>query len=129
MSKSKAILAKNLSSEAYHIMHEKGTEIPFSGKLLYEKRGGSYSCANCGAELFSSSAKYDSGSGWPSFTSPLSPKKIISRIDRSYEMTRVEVACASCGAHLGHVFEDGPKDSGGQRYCINSISLDFKEVK
>lgn len=115
-----------LSPEQYHVCREKGTEAPFSGKLLHNKETGIYTCACCGAELFDSSTKFDSGTGWPSFWDVLDPTKVKLITDHSHGMTRIEVTCANCGAHLGHVFPDGP-DPTGQRYCINSVSLDFKK--
>lgn len=101
--------------------------MPFSGQLLHEKREGSFVCKNCGQELFASGTKFDSGTGWPSFTEPANRKNVLLKADASHGMVRTEVACASCGAHLGHVFDDGPQDKGGQRYCINSACLVFKE--
>lgn len=107
-------------------MFEKGTEAPFSGGLLHEYRDGSFRCANCGVELFSSGTKFESGSGWPSFTEPANFNHVNLTTDTSHGMIRTEVSCANCGVHLGHMFDDGPADAGGQRYCINSVCLDFK---
>jgi peptide-methionine (R)-S-oxide reductase len=115
-----------LSQEQRHVMFEKGTEAPFSGALLYEKCHGDFTCANCGEVLFSSITKFDSGSGWPSFTEPANRAHVTLSTDTTYGMIRTEVTCAHCGAHLGHVFDDGPVEAGGQRYCINSVCLDFK---
>ncbi len=115
-----------LSDEQKRILFEKGTEAPFSGALLQEKRSGDFVCANCGKVLFSSDTKFDSGSGWPSFTEPKNLENVKLTTDTSHDMVRTEVSCANCGGHLGHVFDDGPRDRGGQRYCINSLSLEFK---
>ncbi len=113
-----------LSPVKYQVLREGGTERAFSGELNLEKRDGDFHCSGCGALLFRSSDKYDSGSGWPSFTHPASPDAISEYHDISHGMTRVEVRCAQCDGHLGHVFPDGP-GPGGLRYCINSVSLDF----
>lgn len=115
----------NLTDEEKHIMFEGGTEAPFSGELLHEKRPGQFVCKNCGSELFASGTKFDSGSGWPSFTEPVNREHVLLRQDNSHGMARTEVVCKNCGVHLGHVFPDGPKDKGGQRYCINSACLMF----
>ncbi len=117
---------KILPPERYHILRQKGTEIPFTGKLLNNKMAGTYKCAGCGQPLFSSETKFDSGSGWPSFSAPISEENVDRRSDRSMFMSRTEVLCSRCGGHLGHVFDDGPKPTG-LRYCINSGSLDFEE--
>jgi peptide-methionine (R)-S-oxide reductase len=117
---------EELSAEQFHICRQKGTEAPFTGALLHNKEEGIYTCACCGAELFDSSTKFDSGSGWPSFWDVLDPTKVKLITDHSHGMTRIEVTCANCGAHLGHVFPDGP-DPTGQRYCINSVSLGFEK--
>ena len=121
---------QKLSPEQYAILREKGTEAPFSGALLHEKRRGMYRCAACGALLFSSDAKYDSGSGWPSFDTAI-PGAIIKTPDDSHGMHRTEATCANCGSHLGHVFDDLPPerqvDKAEGRYCINSVCLAFDE--
>lgn len=116
----------NLTDEQKHVMFEKGTEAPFSGALLHESRKGAFTCANCGEVLFSSDTKFDSGSGWPSFTEPANLAHVNLSTDTTHGMVRTEVSCAHCGAHLGHVFDDGPRAAGGQRYCINSLCLNFK---
>lgn len=120
-----AELRARLTPEQYHVTQEKGTERAFTGQYAYNKDKGVYACVVCGNELFSSDQKYDSGSGWPSFWLPLAGDHVRTKVDRSHGMNRTEVECANCGAHLGHVFEDGPQPSG-LRYCINSVSLGFK---
>lgn len=107
------------------VMFEGGTEPPFSGALDLEFRAGDYFCNNCHARLFDSNAKFDSGCGWPSFTTPSDADNVRLLLDESHDMIRTEVRCAHCDAHLGHVFGDGPTDQGGKRYCINSVSLSF----
>lgn len=114
-----------LSAEQYRILRQAGTEPPFSGDLNGEKRKGMYVCAGCGTELFVSNDKYDSGSGWPSFTAPADSESIDEHADQSHGMSRVEIRCSACEGHLGHVFPDGPGPSG-LRYCVNSASLDFQ---
>ena len=119
---------KTLTPEQYHIMREKGTERAFSGPFLDNHDDGLYHCAACDAPLFKSDAKFESGSGWPSFYEPATPTSVTEHEDRSYGMRRVEVTCTQCGAHLGHVFPDGPQPTG-QRFCINGTALGFsKEV-
>ena len=114
---------EKLTPEEYHILREKGTERPFTGEYDKFYEDGTYKCAGCGTELFSSSSKYDSGCGWPAFYEAL-PEKIEESEDNSFGMKRIEITCENCGGHLGHVFNDGPQPSG-LRYCVNSISLDF----
>ncbi|MBU3673042.1 MAG: peptide-methionine (R)-S-oxide reductase MsrB [Sinobacteraceae bacterium] len=120
-----AELRERLSPLAYDVTRNKGTERAFTGAYTYHKEHGVYACACCGAELFASGTKYDSGSGWPSFWTPLAGERVREHRDTSYGMVRIEVTCAQCDAHLGHVFPDGPQPTG-LRYCINSVSLDFK---
>lgn len=116
-----------LTPEQYRILREKGTERPFTSKFEDFYDGGTYTCAGCGNELFNSTSKFDSGCGWPSFYEALDSTKINTRMDYSHGMIRIEIMCAKCGGHLGHVFNDGPKDKTGLRYCVNGISLDFKK--
>lgn len=116
---------KELTPEQYHTLREAGTEAPFTGEYLNEHRGGMYQCGACGQELFSSETKFDSGSGWPSFTDPVNLEHVELVDDIGHGMTRTEVRCKRCGSHLGHVFPDGPGPQG-TRYCINSCALKFK---
>ena len=116
-------IKNKLTPEEYVVLREKGTEAPFSGKLLHEKRSGTYNCKVCGTPLFSSDAKFDSGTGWPSFDQAL-PGAVESIVDTSHGMNRTEIVCAKCKSHLGHVFDDGPTQTG-KRYCLNSVCLDL----
>lgn len=119
---------KTLTPEEFHVLREKGTERPFTGKYVDHKKKGTYVCAGCGKELFSSDTKFDSGTGWPSFWTPISEDSLEMKPANSLGMRRTEVLCSQCGGHLGHVFNDGPKPTG-QRFCINSAALHFKERK
>lgn len=115
-----------LTPEQYHILREKGTEAPYTGKFYASKEKGMYACAACGNLLFSSGSKFESGTGWPSFDSPVWDSSIEAKKDFSHGMLRAEVVCKKCGGHLGHVFDDGPSKTG-KRFCINSCALDFKK--
>ena len=119
-------LKQRLTPEQYHVTQEKGTERAFTGEYWNEKRDGVYKCVVCGEPLFGSDTKYESGTGWPSFFQPLDPNAVASEEDTSLGMRRTEVHCAKCGAHLGHIFPDGPQPTG-TRYCLNSCSLEFEE--
>ncbi len=120
---------RSLTPEEYHVLREKGTDPAFTGKYWDTTDQGTYVCRGCGHELFLSDTKYDAGCGWPSFYEPLNNETIESVPDHSFGMTRTEVKCRHCGAHLGHVFDDGPREHGGARYCINSTSLTLKKKK
>ena len=139
MNKTNEDWKKKLTPEEYRVMREKGTEAPFTGAYVHEHSAGMYRCKACGNELFSSDAKFDSGTGWPSFTEPANLEHIELKEDTSHgppspgfgraSMSRTEVLCKNCGAHLGHVFDDGPAKNGGKRYCINSVCLDLEKKK
>jgi peptide-methionine (R)-S-oxide reductase len=116
-----------LSAEQYYILRKKGTERPFTSALEDNYDGGMYTCAACGNELFASDAKFNSGCGWPSFYEAINPDKIVTKTDTTHGMIRTEIMCAKCGGHLGHVFDDGPKDKTGLRYCVNGVSLQFNK--
>lgn len=124
MDQDEDVWRSKLTPEQYRILREKGTERPFTGKYLHSKENGKFACAACGAPLFSSDTKFESGTGWPSFDKAL-PGAIVYHRDASHGMVRTEVTCANCGSHLGHVFDDGPTDTG-KRYCINSVCLNLK---
>jgi peptide-methionine (R)-S-oxide reductase len=115
-----------LDPERFHVLREKGTERPFTGELLHNKEKGTYVCGGCGLELFGSDTKFNSGSGWPSFSDVIDNENIRTERDTGFGMVRTEIMCARCGGHLGHVFDDGPEPTG-LRYCVNSLSLEFKE--
>lgn len=118
---------KELPPDVYNVTRAGGTEAPFTGKYWDEHAEGMYRCANCGQELFSSEAKFESGTGWPSFTDPVNLEHVELKEDRTAGMVRTEVLCKRCGAHLGHVFSDGPVEKGGKRFCVNSCALDLKK--
>jgi peptide-methionine (R)-S-oxide reductase len=125
ISKTDAQWRAELTEEQYATLRQKATEAPFTGRYALTKDEGMFKCAGCGTELFSSDTKFESGSGWPSFTEPAVADAVELREDRSHGMVRTEVVCASCGGHLGHLFDDGPRDAGGMRYCVNSCALDL----
>lgn len=125
MPKTEEEFRSRLTPEEYAVLRQKGTEAPFTGELLHEKRNGTFNCKACGNPLFSSDAKFESGTGWPSFDQAL-PGAVEMREDTSHGMRRTEVVCARCGSHLGHVFDDGPETTG-KRHCINSVCLEFEE--
>jgi peptide-methionine (R)-S-oxide reductase len=120
---------ERLTPEQYKVARKKGTEPAFTGALYNNHEKGMYECVACGQPLFSSDTKFDSGTGWPSFDSPVAEQNVELHEDRSFFMSRTEVVCSNCGAHLGHVFEDGPRDTTGLRYCINLVSLNFQPKK
>ncbi len=123
----KAELRRRLTPLQYHVCVDKGTERAFTGEYWDHHEPGVYTCRVCGKDLFASSTKFESGTGWPSFTAPLAEGRVLEKEDRSLFMRRIEVECANCGAHLGHVFDDGPRPTG-LRYCVNSASLDFRRA-
>jgi len=124
--KSDAEWRAELTPMQYHVLRQHGTERAFTGELLDNHHTGTFVCAGCGQPLFASDAKFDSGSGWPSFTRPIKAEAVTEHVDRKFGMTRTEVRCACCEGHLGHVFPDGPRDEGGLRYCMNSASMSFE---
>jgi len=127
LQKSEEEWKKELTPEQYHTLREKGTDAPGTGEYVDTDEKGMYHCAACGAELFSSETKFHSGSGWPSFWEAVNPDAIEKHPDNSLGMHRTEITCSKCGSHLGHIFEDGPADKTGQRFCVNSSSLKLKK--
>lgn len=127
MEKTEEEWQRELTPDEYHVLREAGTEAPFTGEYVDNHEKGVYRCKACGNVLFTSEQKFDSGTGWPSFTDPAVAEHVGTRTDSSHGMSRTEVYCKKCGGHLGHVFEDGPADKGGKRYCINSVCLAFEE--
>ena len=128
VAKTKDEWKKILTTEQFHVLREKGTERPFTGKYATSHEHGIYRCAGCGLDLYRSEDKYESGTGWPSFTKPIAPENVKTETDKSFFSTRTEVLCRRCGGHLGHVFDDGPKPTG-QRFCMNSAALQFVATK
>jgi peptide-methionine (R)-S-oxide reductase len=126
IAKTDAQWREELTPEQYQVLRKAGTERAFTGKYWNNHEDGVYRCAGCGAELFGSDTKFESGSGWPSFTEPKVAEAVTLKRDISHGMVRTEVECARCGGHLGHVFDDGPRDAGGQRFCMNSCAMDFQ---
>ena len=120
-------LKSRLTADEYRVLREAGTEAPYSGEYVDNHDDGMYHCKVCGVALFSSDKKFDSGSGWPSFTDPAVAENVGTRTDSTHGMSRTEVYCKHCNSHLGHVFDDGPKEAGGKRYCINSVALNFEQ--
>jgi peptide-methionine (R)-S-oxide reductase len=118
---------RELTDSEYRVLREAGTERAWTGALLDEKRDGVFVCKACGADLFRSTTKFESGSGWPSFFEPISPEAVELHRDVSFGMVRTEIRCAACGSHLGHLFDDAPQTPTGERYCMNSLSLDFEQ--
>ena len=129
MPKNDAEWEQKLTPEEYEVLRKGATEAPFTGKYVDNHEPGVYRCKACNNVLFTSDAKFDSGSGWPSFTDPAVAENVGTRSDDSHGMHRTEVYCKNCGSHLGHVFDDGPVEAGGKRYCINSVCLEFEEEK
>ena len=125
VTKTEAEWREQLTPEEYHVAREAGTERPFSGRYVEEKRPGTYRCVGCGLPLFDAATKFESGTGWPSFYQPIEPNRVAEHDDTSFGMRRTEVLCARCDSHLGHVFPDGPRPTG-LRYCMNSLSLSFE---
>jgi peptide-methionine (R)-S-oxide reductase len=127
VTKTDAEWRENLSDPEFKVLREAATERAWSGALLDEKRDGVFVCRACGSDLFRSTTKFESGSGWPSFFEPVSPDAVELKTDRAFGMVRTEVLCTTCGSHLGHLFDDAPQTPTGDRYCMNSLSLDFEE--
>jgi peptide-methionine (R)-S-oxide reductase len=125
--KTEAVWRAELTPEQYAVTRQKATERPFTGEYVHNKADGTYVCVACGQPLFASDTKFESGTGWPSFWDVIQTGNVELHEDNSYGMRRVEVVCSLCGSHLGHLFEDGPRDTTGLRYCINSVALKFKE--
>ena len=126
LNKSEDEWKNELTEEEFYILRKKGTERPFTGKFDIHFEDGAYHCAGCGTKLFDSGSKYDSGCGWPAFYKTAEDGVVVEKLDKSHGMIRTEVLCGNCGGHLGHVFPDGPSDKTGMRYCINSVSLEFR---